>query len=161
MGIEEIASLLDRLGARFGLDALVRIEARESHIPERASVCLPVSEVRPDKNTVPGMTEGGASAKPPRPIRLFAPPQPIEAAFVLPDEPPFLFAWRHRAHRVACADGPERIAAEWWTAADAAAPDAIRDYYRIEDETGRRFWLFRAGFAGDPPPRWFLHGLFA
>ena len=49
-------------------------------------------------------------------------------------------------------------------AADAsgAAVGALRDYYRVEDEEGRRFWLFRAGLAGgDQPPRWFVHGLFA
>jgi protein ImuB len=63
------------------------------------------------------------------------------------------------------AEGPERIAEEWWTADGAAgAPNAaraVRDYYRVEDEAGRRFWLFRAGLPGDPPPRWFVHGVFA
>jgi protein ImuB len=110
--------------------------------------------------------------KPPRPIRLFAPPEPIAAAWLLPDDPPFRFTWRRRAHRVRRADGPERIAEEWWTTGGALpssfllSPAAIRDYYRVEDEEGRRFWLFRAGLPGlnaswDPPPRWFVHGLFA
>jgi protein ImuB len=104
--------------------------------------------------------------KPPRPIRLFAPPEPVEAFWVLPDDPPFHFTWRRRRHQVAQADGPERIAEEWWRpdgqlVDGAGAPDAIRDYYRVEDETGRRFWLFRAGLPGDPPPRWFVHGIFA
>jgi protein ImuB len=67
---------------------------------------------------------------------------------------------------VHCADGPERIAEEWWTAGAAMTQAAIRDYYRVEDTEGRRFWLFRAGLPGfgprgDPPPRWFLHGVFA
>jgi protein ImuB len=97
---------------------------------------------------------------------LFAPPEPVEAFWVLPDDPPFRFTWRHRNHRIAQADGPERIAEEWWTpdgqlTGSAGAPDAIRDYYRVEDEAGRRFWLFRAGLRGDPPPRWFVHGVFA
>ena len=42
--------------------------------------------------------------------------------------------------------------------ADAAM---IRDYYRVEDEEGRRFWLFRAGPAGNPPTRWYIHGIFS
>jgi protein ImuB len=89
---------------------------------------------------------------------------------MLPDEPPSRFAWRRHTHRVAQADGPERIAEEWWQpdgqliGSDGLppwSPDAIRDYYRVEDETGRRFWLFRAGLPGEPPPRWFIHGIFA
>jgi protein ImuB len=37
----------------------------------------------------------------------------------------------------------------------------LRDYYAIEDETGRRFWVFRAGLHGGArPPRWFIHGVF-
>jgi protein ImuB len=64
------------------------------------------------------------------------------------------------------ADGPERIAEEWWIEGDSRdaalfSPGAIRDYYRVEDVDGRRFWLFRAGLPGDPPPRWFVHGIFA
>src|SRR5689334_3222377 len=78
-----------------------------------------------------GGTEPRALSKPPRPVRLFLPPEPVEAVWVLPDEPPFRFIWRRRAHRVRRADGPERIAEEWWTMAGAAAVsvEAIRDYY--------------------------------
>ncbi len=176
------APLLDRLGNRLGLAALSRPEPRESHIPERASVrmqphlTLPVAGAtgplplppegrRGPKTPSPpfgGERVGvrwGPSDKPPRPIRLFEPPQPVEAFWLLPDDPPFRFIWRRRRHRVTCADGPERIAEEWWR---PEGSDAIRDYYRVEDEEGRRFWLFRAGFPGaERPPRWFIHGVFA
>lgn len=181
----DIAALFDRLGARLGRDALARLEARESHIPERASIEVPVeSTSRPPPQPSPVATGEGArrrrgeeagttpaSQKPPRPVRLFASPEPVEAFWVLPDDPPFRFTWRRQVHRVAQADGAERIAEEWWRPNEqmtggqlvnaAGNPDAIRDYYRVEDETGRRFWLFRAGLPGDPPPRWFVHGLFA
>ena len=104
----------------------------------------------------------GTSGKPPRPIRLFEPPEPVEAFWLLPDDPPFRFAWRRRQHRVMRADGPERIADEWWQPAAAGDVNAIRDYYRVEDEEGRRFWLFRAGLHGnDHKPRWFVHGVFS
>jgi protein ImuB len=100
--------------------------------------------------------------KPPRPIRLFEPPEPVEAFWLLPDDPPFRFTWRRRRYRVTQADGPERIADEWWRSEGSSAVDAIRDYYRVEDEEGRRFWLFRAGFhGGDRPPHWFVHGVFS
>jgi len=104
----------------------------------------------------------GGGGKPPRPIRLFEPPEPVEAFWLLPDDPPFRFTWRRRRHRVTRADGPERIAEEWWQPKGSGAVDAIRDYYRVEDEEGRRFWLFRAGLYGnDRPPRWFVHGGFS
>ncbi|MGB2074005.1 MAG: hypothetical protein ACPHYE_02160, partial [Henriciella sp.] len=39
-----------------------------------------------------------------------------------------------------------------------------RDYYRVEDENGQRYWLFRNGLDNDGrggPPDWYIHGLFA
>ncbi len=145
------APLLDRLGNRLGPGALYRLAPRESHIPERVSVRAP-----PGDGPRPGPSPFN---KPPRPIRLFELPEPVEAFWLLPDDPPFRFTWRRRLHRVTRADGPERIAEEWWR---AEMPDTIRDYYRVEDDEGRRFWLFRAGLPGtDHPTRWFVHGVFA
>ena len=183
-----VAALLDRLGNRLGLAAVVRLEARESHIPERASIAISMASPSAPSPSLPhrrgrtrvgagsaAMKPGGAELKPPRPVRLFDPPQPIEASWLLPDDPPFRFTWRRQAHRVRCADGPERVAVEWWrpeaSAAGSAASlpatrsagaDAIRDYYRVEDEAGRRFWLFRTGLPGGGDPlRWYIHGVFA
>jgi protein ImuB len=151
-----IAPLLDRLGNRLGLDAVLRLEPRASHIPERASVRVPVGGAHPHAPVSP------APSKPSRPIRLFEPPEPVEAFWLLPDDPPFRFAWRRRRHRVTRADGPERIADEWWRPEASGGADAIRDYYRVEDEEGRRFWLFRMGLHGtDRSPRWFVHGVFS
>ena len=191
-----IAPLLDRLGNRLGLDAISRLEPRESHIPERASVRVAIgfaeSKARflhplPPPAGGRGEGEGGRRAGPRRcpphppiagamgpslsplkggeglrPIRLFDPPEPVEAFWLLPDDPPFRFTWRRRRHRVTRADGPERIADEWWRPGGSGEVDAIRDYYRVEDEEGRRFWLFRAGLhGGDRKPRWFVHGVFS
>lgn len=72
-------------------------------------------------------------------------------------EAPVRFRWRRQTHRVVRAEGPERIAAEWWRAAAPPPPDAVRDYWRVEDGDGRRFWLFREGRGGG----WYMHGLFA
>ena len=202
--IAGLAPLLDRLGARLGLAAIGRLEARASHIPERASANVPIGQGASPPHPPRGGTtgplsllpegrreRGGTTAtpspplgtegkwqgiaphRPPRPVRLFRPPEPIEASWLVPDDPPFQFGWRRRRHRVRRADGPERIAAEWWRPEGhpTCRPDdgppgyaagAIRDYYRIEDAEGRRFWLFRAGLAGGgAPPRWFVHGVFA
>jgi len=193
-----VAPLLDRLGARLGHPresggAIGRLEARESHIPERASVMVPADKEENTKlGVIPGRHPTGARGRapkgaaklepkntglwnmasgladsPPRPVRLFEPPEPVEAHWVVPDDPPFRFRWRRRDHLVARADGAERIAEEWWVeGASGAGPresgGEIRDYYRVEDQEGRRFWLFRAGLAdGGRPPRWFVHGVFA
>jgi protein ImuB len=157
---DSIAPLADRLAAQLEPDALARIEPRESHLPERASVAVPIGGE--SNGMTPGRIEN-KSRKPPRPVRLFQPPEPVEAFWMVPDDPPFHFSWRRRRHRVAQADGPERVAEEWWQPdQDMHREDAIRDYYRVEDEEGRRFWLFRAGLPGfDRPPRWYVHGVFA
>jgi protein ImuB len=174
-----IAPLLDRLGNRLGFSAVSRIEPHASHIPERASVRVPVGEPLASSVAAPAKAgdqgqpapwfgfldprlRGDDETRPPRPIRLFEPPVPVEAFWLLPDDPPFRFAWRRRRHRVTRADGPERIADEWWQPEGSDAVEAIRDYYRVEDEEGRRFWLFRAGLHGTArPPRWFVHGVFS
>ncbi len=150
----DIAPLVDRFVNRFGAERVWRAAVQESHVPERA-----VARVAPLTQ------DGGArwAEDQPRPVRLFARPLPIEAMAVAPDDPPFLFRWQGRTHRVRMAEGPERIAAEWWRKAwDDNEIDRVRDYYRVEDESGARFWVFRTGFyGGERPTRWFLHGLFA
>ena len=101
-----------------------------------------------------------------RPLCLLPRPEASEAVAMLPDAPPVMFRWRRMVHRVTKAEGPERIAAEWWHA-EGAAPlggeaDSIRDYYRVEDDRGRRFWLYRdAPYRPGVAPGWWLHGLFA
>ena len=100
-----------------------------------------------------------------RPLRLLPRPEAVEAVAMLPDAPPVMFRWRRMTHRVTKAEGPERIAAEWWHA-EGAQPlggeaDSMRDYYRVEDDRGRRFWLYRdAPYRPGMAPGWWLHGLF-
>jgi len=107
---------------------------------------------------------GGGGKKPhlpERPIRLFSSPEPVEAiAAEVPEGAPASFRWRRVFHRVAASEGPERIAPEWWR---GDGSEETRDYFRIEDEEGRRYWLYRQGFYGESTqvPRWFMHGIFA
>ncbi|MFM7346438.1 MAG: DUF6504 family protein [Tagaea sp.] len=144
----ELAPLVDRLVNRLGAASVVRLVPRESHIPERAQARLPAL------GRVPEALRGAASPEAPRPLRLLAHPEPIEALAELPDGAPRRFRWRKRLHEVATARGPERIEGEWWR-----GPESPRDYFAIEDRDGRRFWLYREGAANGL--RWFLHGLFA
>jgi protein ImuB len=94
-----------------------------------------------------------------RPVRLLRRPEPIEAMALLPDHPPARFRWRGAEVRIGRATGPERLAPEWWR---DPTRHATRDYFRVEDVEGRRYWLFREGLAerGEAPV-WYLHGLFA
>jgi protein ImuB len=151
---EGVAPLVDRLANRLGEDRVWRAEPFESHVPERSVIRKPALEGRAEKGWDPDR---------PRPVRLFRKPEPIDAVTALvPDDPPVRFRWRGRMHRVIKAEGPERIGDEWWRRPiDEVSPDAVRDYYRVEDEDGARFWLFRAGlYDPEAPPRWWLHGLF-
>ena len=96
-----------------------------------------------------------------RPIRLFAYPQPIEVTAAIPDAPPILFRWRKIVHRIRRAEGPERILPEWWLENGIDdETNELRDYYRVENMQGLRFWVYRQGSYESGAPRWYLHGLF-
>jgi protein ImuB len=186
----ELAHLIDRLGARFGLRRVTRFVAQNTHIPEFAVMGVGVASAAfPGRSAArsgvlqtrdpggfhePGSRISGApfhaaprpghaeqdSLAPTRPIRLLARPEPVEAIAEVPDGPPVRFRWRQVLHEVAHAEGPERIAMEWWRDAENRA--LIRDYFRVESHEGVRVWLYREGLvrAGEPT-RWFLHGVFA
>jgi protein ImuB len=151
----DLAPLMDRLANRLGADSLARPVAVESHVPERAQKWAPPlssATLESSKTEWPDL--------PPRPTRLLPHPEPIDVMAPIPDDPPITFRWRHITHRVTWAEGPERIEPEWWKIQDTNAE--TRDYYRVEDETGGRYWLYRAGlYQVNQAPRWFLHGVFA
>lgn len=151
------AQLVDQLAARFGDQNIRRFLARDTHIPERASAMLPAGVAA----SAAGWPAPAAGEPPRRPILLFDPPQPIEVLAEVPDGPPHRFRWRRCLHQVRLAEGPERIAGEWWRHAPGRRA-ATRDYYRVEDSDGRRFWLFRNGLYTEMAvPDWYIHGLFA
>lgn len=151
---ESVAFFADRVRARLGEQAVLRPVMVESHIPERAVEYAPFAFAEADQSAaVPaGQTE--------RPVRLFARPEPVNVTAEVPEGPPAHFRWRRASFQVARAEGPERIAPEWWQAGEGAR---TRDYYRVEDVEGRRYWLYREGFYGvaEEPPRWFVQGIFA
>ncbi|WP_248116477.1 MULTISPECIES: DNA polymerase Y family protein [unclassified Brevundimonas] len=153
-GEESLSLLVDQLTARLGPEAVIRFEPFASHIPERASRRVQAS-ARSGDGDWPDLDPDDP---PLRPLQLFDPPQPIETLAEVPDGHPLKFRWRRVLHQVTRAEGPERIAGEWWR----APGQRTRDYYRVEDTDGRRFWLFRQGEYGvDEQQRWFIHGLFA
>jgi protein ImuB len=157
-----LAALVDRLANRLGGQRVQRLVACASHIPERAearrSALLDVAK------RVGAHTHAG----PPRPPLLLPEPEPIAVMAEVPEGPPAHFTWRRLPRRVVRFEGPERIAPEWWREIGKPAPALARtrDYYRIEDEAGRRYWVYRDGLYQDrgecreASPRWYLHGLF-
>jgi protein ImuB len=157
----DLALLADRVRARLGDAALEKPVVVASHLPERAQhlehlaaahLEAPVS----GKAFVP--RQAGLQRSVERPIRLLPRPEPVDVALAeIPEGPPASFRWRRANHRVMRAEGPERIAPEWWR---QPAETRSRDYFRVEDEAGRRYWLYREGFYGAASgPRWYVHGL--
>ncbi len=185
---DDLADLIDRLGARLGVRRVTRLTLADSHWPEFAVTAMPVSSARHARpraghprqaeafpfatlsppyhvdgrvkpgHDVRGLLPAANNELPLRPIRLLQKPEPIEAIASVPDGPPVRFRWRRVLHEVAAIEGPERIASEWWH-----HQALTRDYFRAEDSEGRRFWLFREGLyeTETTRPRWFMHGLFA
>ncbi|ATL48993.1 nucleotidyltransferase [Chitinophaga caeni] len=144
---EAVADLLDRMAGRLGASAIRRYLPQEHYWPERAT--------RPAASLSEPCTTGWRSHVP-RPVCLLAVPLAIEVMVPLPDYPPIQFRYRGTWHKVKKADGPERIEQEWWM-----QQGDHRDYYCVEDEPGRRYWIFRLGLYGKDTPEWFLHGFFA
>ncbi|MEJ6009190.1 DUF6504 family protein [Novosphingobium aquae] len=148
-----LAACMDRLVVRLGEGAVRRPVPHASHLPERAQRWQPPLEPQPASQ--------GELAFHERPLKLLDRPEPIAVLYATPDGLPRRFRWRGQVHDIARAEGPERIAPEWWRERSSAR---LRDYYRIEDEAGRRYWIYRAGLAGDGRggvPEWFLQGLCA
>jgi protein ImuB len=191
-GEREVAWLVDRLTVKLGPRRVRRPLAEESHLPERASGWVaavlspspPAGEGGSRPGPVPGLRKGeGASRShasfphppaaaqwsPPSPVRgeglkrpqrLLDRPEAIDVIYATPEGMPRRFVWRRAVHDIARVEGPERIAPEWWRQPSTAR---LRDYYRVEDGEGRRYWIYREGLAGDGrggAPGWFIHGLF-
>ena len=163
-GSQELARLVDRLTVKLGTRAVRRPQPEESHLPERASGWGPAvssslsrSDGEGDRPKPKAKDGGGVSAKP---HHLLDRPEAIDVIYATPEGMPRRFVWRRAVHDIARAEGPERIAPEWWRQPSSAR---LRDYYRIEDAEGRRYWIYREGLAGDGrggAPAWFIHGLF-
>jgi protein ImuB len=179
-GTRELARLVDRLTVKLGPTAVRRPQADESHLPERASAWVAAITHSPSplcgggKEPRSGGRERGRPRLPLsptplpqsgeglllRPQRLLDRPEAIDVIYATPEGMPRRFMWRRAVHDIARVEGPERIAPEWWRQPSSAR---LRDYYRVEDAQGRRYWIYREGLIGDGRgglPNWFIHGLF-
>jgi protein ImuB len=148
----DVSGLIDLLANRVGEQKLYRVAPVASDVPERSVRHIPA--LAPETGAEwPGRW--------PRPSRLLTHPEPIDTVALLPDHPPVSFTWRGVRRRVKRADGPERVFGEWWKRAPELV--AVRDYFRLEDDAGERYWVYRAGGGEDPltgSQPWFLHGIF-
>ncbi len=149
-GERELARLVDRLTVKLGAGAVRRPHPEESHLPERASGWVAAVSSAPSPN----------AKELNRPQRLLDRPEAIDVVYATPEGMPRRFMWRRAVHDIARVEGPERIAPEWWRQPSSAR---LRDYYRVEDVVGRRYWIYREGLVGDGrggAPNWYIHGLF-
>src|SRR6266446_2439786 len=163
---DELAALIDRIAARIGGRRVIVHLPQDTHIPERAALAAPAQHHRTAATHAvwPARVEG----EPPlRPLRLFERPEQIKVIAQVPDGPPARFVWRRATHAVVRAEGPERVAMEWWR---PEGEMLTRDYFRVEDEAGLRFWLYRDGLYDREieqqenktvQPNWFMHGVLA
>jgi protein ImuB len=139
--------LLDKIRNYLPLARVQRFMPEERYWPEHAvSICQ-------------DLQSGATTTWPtgvPRPIQLLQAAKEITVMVPIPDYPPVQFQLEGVMHRVVKADGPERIEAEWWL-----HPGTFRDYYFVEDEKGRRYWLYREGPYDSETTKWYLHGFFA
>ena len=184
-GERQVAQLVDRLTVKLGADKVRRPVARGSYLPERASGWVDLNSspafagerdhaqhgggVMAKRSNGPSTIQSSLNGPPPpegggrnfaRPQRLLDHPEAIGVIYATPEGLPRRFTWRRQVHDIARVEGPERIAPEWWRERPSAR---LRDYYRVEDVSGRRYWIYREGIAGDGrggAPEWFLHGLF-
>ena len=169
----EVARLVDRLTVKLGWERVRRPEPSESHVPERASgwrsaISSPAfaGEVarnarrRGPSTSFAGPPPREISGRKQRPQHLLDRPEAIDVIYATPEGMPRRFVWRRKVHDIARVEGPERIAPEWWRQPSSAR---LRDYYRVEDSQGCRYWIYREGLVGDGRgglPGWYLHGLF-
>lgn len=172
-GEREVARLVDRLSVKLGPQAVRRPCPQESHLPERASGWSPAvsspafaEEVacearrRGPSSSYAGPSPFEIEGRKLNPQRLLDRPEAIAVVYATPEGLPRRFVWRRAVHDIARVQGPERIAPEWWRQPSTVR---LRDYYRVEDSAGRRYWIFREGRVGDGrggAPLWFIHGLF-
>jgi protein ImuB len=163
---DEVAALIDRLAARLGRQNISVYLPQDTHIPECAARAVPAQVHLPE--TVSAQWPQRCESEPPlRPLRMFEKPEEIKVtAASVPNGPPRRFTWRRATHAVVQAEGPERIAMEWWKNETSTF---TRDYFRVEDTEGLRFWIYRDGLYGSElvneggriDPKWFVHGVFA
>jgi len=149
-GEREVARLIDRLSVKLGPDKVRRPQPFESHLPERANGWRPALNKADPVETPTAL----------RPQRLLDRPEAIAVVYATPEGVPRRFVWRRAVHDIARVEGPERIAPEWWREPSTAR---LRDYYRVEDQAGRRYWIYREGVIDDGRgglPEWYMHGLF-
>ncbi|MDB5206657.1 MAG: polymerase family protein [Flavisolibacter sp.] len=144
----QVLDLMDRYAARFGQDAVQRFLPTEHYWPERSFKGTSILTEEPTTDW---------KLDRPRPLQVLTPPEVVDVTAPIPDYPPMSFRYRDQLHKIVKADGPERIEQEWWI-----QEGEHRDYYAVEDEEGRRYWLFRSGHYNETTsPKWFLHGFFA
>jgi protein ImuB len=175
---EDLDQLQDRMSSRLGALAVLRTQLVASHLPERAARLVPALAAR-------SVQPEDAWPRPLRPLRLLPMPEPVAINAEVPEGLPASMIWRGQSYKIEKASGPERLGAEWWRSGqrlelvlpekpkkgetppyipklDLFEPDdATRDYYTVEDASGRRFWIYRQGFHREgKPATWYLHGFF-
>lgn len=143
----EVAELIDNLENNFGSNIIHRYLTAERHLPEHS---IKLAASLKEKPTTAWRADKL------RPTYLLKQPQRIEVTAPIPDYPPMNFRYNGKLYTVIKADACERIESEWWL-----DKGLHRDYYAVQTEEGKCYWLFRLGHYNDNnKPLWFIHGFF-
>jgi Nucleotidyltransferase/DNA polymerase involved in DNA repair len=156
---DPLPAFIDLVSARLGSGSLRVPVSLASHWPDRASTAMPLTEDFRDEQPRPS-----PPARSERPLRLLPHAERVMVTAEIPHGPPASFQWRRVRHRVVRAEGPERLEPEWWIDGNLNEKEAqARDYFRVEDTEGRRYWIYREGLyeRGATDPSWFVQGIFA
>jgi protein ImuB len=171
---QDLADLVDRLGARLGLRRVTRLVFIDTHWPEFAVTAMPAAQIPPLKGRVPrdrasfatpvandGLLAGRVGITPSVSLAMLGCHLPRAGEGSLPLRPIRLLQHPEPIETLAdVPDGPPMRFRWRRILHDIAAiegPERIapewwkdmqvltRDYFRAEDTQGHRFWLFREG----------------
>lgn len=143
---KEIGFLIDRLATRFGAARILKFQPNDTHIPEKSFYAVSAQSATASK--IAWKKIRATSVVPRRPLRMFARSERVNMITTTQ------INWCRSTRTIIQQEGPERIAMEWWRHEEPQSP---RDYARMEDADGRRYWLYH----NTANEQWFLHGLFA
>lgn len=157
--------LVDTLTNRLGPNRVVVMEPIESHLPEQAArfeaMVQPGTARQKSKvqrnHAHASQSQARVADGLDRPSLVYSVPHLIRDVEVNAHGHLLGFSYQRQRVVVRSSHGPERLLGTWWQLPSVSVPQTSRDYFKVQDEDGLWWWVFRDRNSG----QWFLHGLWA